>query len=84
MLVVLREDKLELEHTARLCAHHGVVRHEVAFDQRGDVLDYIRPLFEQQRLKPVVTNILPLADAREAHRASDAGGARGKVVLKVR
>ncbi len=84
IVVVLREDKLELEHTARLCAEHEVTRHELAFDQRGDVLDYIRPLFEQNRLRPVVTNILPLEDAREAHRASDLGGARGKVVFKVR
>jgi NADPH:quinone reductase-like Zn-dependent oxidoreductase len=84
MVVVLREDKLELEHTARLCEQHGVIRHEVIFDQRGDVLDYIRPLFEQKRLKPVVNKIIPLEEAREAHRTSDAGGARGKVVLQVR
>ncbi len=84
MVVVLREDKLELEHTARLCAEHAVTRHEVAFDQRGDVLDHIRPMFEQNRLRPVVTKVLALKDAREAHRASDAGGARGKIVLKVR
>jgi NADPH:quinone reductase-like Zn-dependent oxidoreductase len=82
--VVLREDKLEIENSERLCAEHGVTRHVVAFEQRADVLDYIRPLFEQGRLKPVVRKVLPLADVREAHRASDAGGARGKVVLKVR
>jgi NADPH:quinone reductase-like Zn-dependent oxidoreductase len=84
MVVVLREDKLELEHSPRLCKERGIVRHEVAFEQRGDVLDYVRPLFEQGRLKPVVNRVLPLAQAGEAHRASDAGGARGKVVLKVR
>lgn len=82
--VVLREDKLEMENAARLCAEHGVARHVVAFEQRADVLDYIRPMFEDGRLKPVVRTVLPLADVREAHRASDAGGARGKVVLKVR
>lgn len=84
MCVVLREDKLEIEHSARLCAEHGITRLVVAFEQRGDVLDYIRPLFEQGKLKPVVRKVLPLAEVREAHRASDAGSARGKVVLKVR
>ena len=83
MVVVLREDPLEIANRERLCAEHGVTRHEVVFDQRADVLDYIRPLFEHGRLKPVVNKVLPLADAREAHRASDAGSARGKVVLKV-
>ena len=84
MCVVLREDKLEIEHSSRLCAEHGITRLVVAFEQRGDVLDYIRPLFEQGKLKPVVRKVLPLAEVREAHRASDAGSARGKVVLKVR
>lgn len=84
MLVVLREDKLEIEHSARLCAEHSVSRLVVAFDQRADVLDHIRPLFELGTLRPVVRKVLPLVDACEAHRSSDAGGARGKVVLKVR
>ena len=83
MVVVLREDPLEIANRERLCAEHAVTRHEVVFDQRADVLDYIRPLFENGQLRPVVNKVLPLADAREAHRASDAGSARGKVVLKV-
>lgn len=84
IVVVLREDRLELEHSARLCAEREVVRHVVAFEQRADVLDCIRPMFEQGTLRPVVRRVLPLEAAGEAHRASDAGGARGKVVLKVR
>lgn len=84
MCVVLREDELEMENAPRLCEEHGVVRHVVAFEQRADVLDYIRPMFEAGLLKPVVTKVLPLAQASDAHRSSDAGGARGKVVLKVR
>ncbi|HRX89749.1 MAG TPA: zinc-binding dehydrogenase, partial [Steroidobacteraceae bacterium] len=84
MLVVLREDKLEIEHSARLCKEHGVTRHVVAFEQRGDVLEYVRPMFEQGRLKPVVKNVLPLADVASAHRKSDSGSARGKTVLLVR
>ena len=61
-----------------------MTRHVIAFDQRADVLDYIRPLFEQGVLKPVVSAALSLAEANEAHRALDAGHARGKTVLKIR
>jgi NADPH:quinone reductase-like Zn-dependent oxidoreductase len=84
MLVVLREDKLEIENRDRLCAEKGVSCRVVAFEQRADVLDYVRPLFESGALKPVVTRTLPLQAANEAHRASDAGHARGKTVLTVR
>lgn len=84
MLVVLREDRLEMENRDRLCREKQVTCSVVAFEQRADVLDYIRPLFERGVLKPTVTKVLPLAEAREAHRASDAGHARGKTVLKVR
>ena len=82
--VVLREDPLEIEHSARLCREHGVTRHVVAFEQRADVLDYIRPMFEDGSLQPTVKQVLPLADAPEAHRRSDGGGARGRTVLQVR
>lgn len=84
MVVVLREDRLELDNAPRLCAEMGITRLEVAFEQRADVLDYIRPLFERGQLKPVVSKVLPLADAGEAHRLSDGGSGRGKIVLKVR
>ncbi len=82
--VVLREDPLEMEHAAQLCVDHGVTRHVVAFEQRADVLDYIRPMFEDGTLKPAVRQVLSLAQAPEAHRRSDGGGARGKTVLKIR
>ena len=84
MLVVLREDALEIEHGRRLCVEHGVTRHVVAFEQRADVLDYIRPLFEQRKLRPVVSSVLPLAAVANAHQRSDAGGARGKTVFQIR
>lgn len=84
MVVVLREDALEMQNRDRLCAEAGVGCSVVAFEQRADVLDYVRPMFERGELKPVVTRVLPLEAASEAHRASDAGHARGKTVLKVR
>ena len=82
--VVLREDPLETANSPRLTEQYGVTRNVIAFDQRADVLDYIRPLFEQGGLKPVVSAVLSLAEAGEAHRALDAGHARGKTVLKIR
>ena len=84
MVVVLREDPLEMEHAQRLCREHGVTRHVIAFEQRADVLDYIRPYFEQGVLKPVVKQVLPLADVPKAHQRSDAGSARGKTVFQIR
>jgi NADPH:quinone reductase-like Zn-dependent oxidoreductase len=82
--VVLREDKLEIENSERLCRERGATRHVVAFEQRADVLDYIRPMFEAGQLKPALGHVLPLAEAAEAHRRSDGGHARGKTVLQVR
>lgn len=82
--VVQREDRLEIENSERLCREHGVARLVVAFEQRADVLDYIRPLFEAGQLRPCVRHVLPLAAAAEAHRRSDGGKARGKTVLQVR
>ena len=84
MVVVLREDALEMENSKRLGAEHEVTRHVVAFEQRADVLDYIRPLFEKGRLKPVVKTVIPLADVPAAHRRSDEGRARGKTVFQIR
>jgi len=82
--VVLREDPLEMEHAERLCREHDVARLVVAFEQRADVLDYIRPMFESGLLKPAVRHVLSLHEVAEAHRRSDVGRARGKTVFKLR
>lgn len=41
------------------------------------------PLFESGKLKPVVNEVLPLAQAAQAHRLMERAGHRGKIVLKV-
>lgn len=41
------------------------------------------PMFVDGRLKPLVGATFPLAKAAEAHRAMEAGGGFGKIVLKV-
>ena len=34
-------------------------------------------------VKPVVSNVLPLSEARQAHELLEAGHTRGKIVLRV-
>lgn len=41
------------------------------------------PMFTDGRLKPLVGKVFPLAQAAEAHRAMEAGGGFGKIVLEV-
>ncbi len=41
------------------------------------------PLLERRLVKPLVDEVLPLAEVREAHRRLDSGHGRGKVVLEV-
>jgi NADPH:quinone reductase-like Zn-dependent oxidoreductase len=50
---------------------------------RGDDLDRFRTWIEQDKVHPVIDRVLPLEDAVEAHRLSEQGHARGKIVLKV-
>lgn len=82
--VVLREDPLEMQNRDRLSREYQVNTRVVAFENMPEVLDYLRPLFESGVLRPVVRTVLPLLEAAEAHRRSDAGHARGKTVLRVR
>ncbi|MBB3773386.1 NADPH2:quinone reductase [Angulomicrobium tetraedrale] len=41
------------------------------------------PMFADGRLEPLVGKVFPLAQAAEAHRAMEAGGGLGKIVLNV-
>jgi len=46
-------------------------------------LTEIARLIDAGRVNPVVSAVIPLADARKAHELSDGGHARGKIVLRV-
>ncbi|WP_232229235.1 zinc-binding dehydrogenase [Paenibacillus zanthoxyli] len=49
----------------------------------GRNMNHIRELVEAQKIKPVVAEVLPLTidGARKAHRLSQTGRVRGKIVL---
>jgi len=50
----------------------------------GDELAQIGKLIDEKKIKVVVSQTFPLADATEAQVKADTGHARGKIVLKVR
>lgn len=51
-------------------------------ERDGGMLDRIAALVEAGDLRPLVADVLPLADAAEAHRRLEAGGVHGKLVLR--
>jgi len=50
---------------------------------RGEDLDFLRGFIEQGRIKPQIEKIYALEDIREAHRTSEKGRVRGKLVIKI-
>jgi NADPH2:quinone reductase len=46
-------------------------------------LDALRGLVERRQLRPVIDSVLPLSDVAEGHRRLEAGGVRGKILLRV-
>ncbi|CAL9372759.1 Zinc-type alcohol dehydrogenase-like protein [Nocardiopsis dassonvillei] len=50
-------------------------------DPRRDLLEEVARLVEAGHLRPVVDRVFPLSDVAGAHRALEAGGVRGKVVV---
>lgn len=47
----------------------------------ADVRERLWPLVEQGSVRPVIDRVVPMSDAAEAHRALEAGGIFGKVLL---
>ena len=69
-----------LEETAR---RHGVRAGYIFIKPNAAVLTEIARLIDEGRVRPVVGETLPLAEARRAHELSQTGHARGKIILKV-
>ncbi|KEO90014.1 hypothetical protein EH32_03225 [Erythrobacter litoralis] len=83
LLIVLRGDQVELEARQRMMEEYGVVTREVAFSAQPQILDELRPLIEQGKIKVNLEKRLPLTEVAEAHRLLDEGGRRGKLVLDI-
>ena len=63
---------------------YGVRAKTLMTQSDGRELAQIAAIIDEQQIKPIVTNVLPLADARKAHEMSESRHARGKIVLRVR
>lgn len=74
--LVSRLDQAELDK-------HGIRGASIAVKPSADQLGEIAKLIEGRKLRPIVTRMLPLANAVEAHRQAATHHTRGKMVLKV-
>ena len=58
--------------------------HGVLLDRADrSLFDELRVAIEADRLRPVVSTVLPLEQAAEAHRLLEAGHVQGKIVLAI-
>jgi NADPH:quinone reductase-like Zn-dependent oxidoreductase len=63
---------------------YGIRGVSLEAEYKGDQLAEIGKLIDAKKLKVVVSETFPLADAAKALAKADTGHARGKIVLKVR
>jgi NADPH2:quinone reductase len=57
--------------------------HFVMMQRRGDTMRHLARMAERGALRPLIADVLPLADVAEAHRRLEAGSVPGKLVLRV-
>lgn len=62
---------------------YGVRAERLMTQADGRELAQIAAIIDEQKIKPIVTTVLSLTDARKAHEMSESGHARGKIVLRV-
>jgi NADPH:quinone reductase len=62
---------------------NNITFHGVLIQDDGDRTRKLSSLLSDGTIQPVVSNVLPLTQASEAHRIVEAGHAGGKVVLEV-
>jgi len=65
-------------------AAHGVRGAGVMVHPDTGQLARIAALLDAGKVRPVITTVLPLAEAAKAHLLSEAGHVRGKIVLMIR
>ena len=66
-----------------LCDAHGVRGVAVALVPDGARLERIARLIDAGKVRVIIDSVFPLAEAADAHRHSEAGHARGKILLHV-
>jgi len=62
---------------------HGVLGAHIVTRADGSELAEIARLIDEGAIKPIVTTVLPLSDARKAHEQSESHHMQGKIVLRV-
>jgi NADPH:quinone reductase-like Zn-dependent oxidoreductase len=62
---------------------YGIRGASLVVQNNGDELAQIGKLIDEKKIKVVVSETFPLADASKAEAKADTGHARGKIVLKV-
>jgi NADPH:quinone reductase-like Zn-dependent oxidoreductase len=62
---------------------HGIRGVSLEAESNGDELAQIGKLIDEKKIKVVVSQTFPLAEATEAQEKADTGHARGKIVLKI-
>jgi len=63
---------------------YGIRGASLVVQNNGDELAQIGKLIDEKKIKVIVSETFPLADAAKAQEKADTGHARGKIVLKVR
>ena len=71
----------ELDQTE--CAKHGISGSRLGAHPDAKVLEELTKLIEAWKMKPIVSQTLPLADASKAHQQIETHHTLGKIVLKV-
>jgi NADPH:quinone reductase-like Zn-dependent oxidoreductase len=62
---------------------HGISGSSMMAHPDAEVLDHLTKLIEEKKVKPIVSETLPLAEAAKAHQQIETRHTRGKIVLKV-
>jgi len=65
------------------CAKHGIRGFRLGAHPDANVLEELTKLIEAGKMKPIVSQTLPLADASKAHQQIETHHTLGKIVLKV-
>lgn len=83
IVVVLRNDPVEMQNRERLCQEHQVEVKILAFDTYPEGLDTLRTMVENGNLKPKVKHVYALKQVREAHQLLQGRHFSGRIVLDI-